>query len=850
MSDIRGKAVFRKDSVSTLLPIDHLLPELKRAVARNRAVILHAPPSAGKTTRVPLALLEVLPVGRIVMLEPRRIAAVAAANWMARTLNEQAGGTIGYSIRFDSKVSAKTRVEVVTEGILTRRIQNDPGLEGVSLVVFDEFHERSLHADLALALCLDVQKDLRPDLKLLVMSATLDPGPLASLLHTDSVIRSEGRSFPVEERYLEQESGYPAARMAAAIKTAIRSANGDILAFLPGAGEIRSCERALRESLDLTEERLSLHPLYGDLPFEEQERAILPQADRRKIVLATNIAETSLTIEGVHVVIDSGLARRLRFDPSSGMNRLVTVPISRASAEQRKGRAGRLGPGVCYRLYSAEQLKGTPPFTVPEIFESDLSSLALELAAWGVRDRLTLSWLDPPPAAAWESAQRLLMQLGGLDTAGSITGVGREMVRYPLHPRLARLMLRAKELDHPELGADLAAILSERDMFRSSTEKRGREPDVSERVDALRAWRQGREHAGVDRAAVRSLDRTAKQLLRLAGPGRERPGTDEQELIPRLLLAAYPDRVCKRRAEGDRLYVLLNGRAVRLSPDSHLVSSPYLIAVTLDAGAQAEGAVHMASPVPESMIRSECGRLIETVRKMEWDQKEGRVIGSVEERLGLLTLSKKPFAPPDDEAIPILCSAIRAMPGLLCFSAQALQFTARVALLKRAFPEEQWPDLSPAALMARPEEWLAPWLSGIRAAQALQRLDLLPALKAQLTWQQQRTLEERTPTSITVPSGSQVKIDYASGEQPVLAVKLQEMFGLADTPTIAEGRVKLLLHLLSPARRPVQITQDLRGFWNSGYPEVKKDLKGRYPKHPWPEDPWNAVPTKRTKPRM
>ncbi len=837
----------------SVYPIDNILPQIKEAVMKQPAVVLHAPPGAGKTTRVPLALLDVLPEGRIVMLEPRRIAAVSAARWMARSLQEQAGDTVGYTIRFDSKVSPKTRVEVVTEGILTRRIQSDPGLEGVSLVIFDEFHERSIHADLALALCLDVRKALRPDLKILVMSATLDYGPIASLLGSAPVITSTGKAFPVQERYTGGGAAdFVSSRVVSAIRAALPETHGDILAFLPGAGEIRACARELQESLNLEEERLSLHPLYGDLPFEEQERAIVPARDRRKIVLATNIAETSLTIEGVHVVIDSGLTRRLRYDPSTGMNRLVTLGISRASAEQRRGRAGRLGPGVCYRLYTEQELKGMSPFTPPEILESDLAPLALELVAWGVKDHAALAWLDPPPVASWDSGMRLLRELGAIDDSGSITSLGRDMAQLPLHPRLAKLMVRARELGCLRLGAELAAILSEREMIRKRPEGRSvREPDMSGRLELLRKWQRNKNaDVDVDAAACRTIDRSARQLLGLMRDDR-RGNADavDQERVSRLLLAAYPDRVCKQREEGSGSFVLSQGRALRLSPDSHLLNNRYLIALRVDAGEKAEGVIHVAAPVELEVVRSECGRNIETVRRVEWEHREGRIVSAIEERLGALTLSKKAFTAAVQEVIPVLCATIRTTPDLLSFDIAVKQLQARVALLARGFPEESWPDLSDQALLSNPEEWLAPWLDGIRTARGLRDLDILPVLKAKLSREQQRHLEVRTPLHITVPSGSSVKIDYTSGDQPVLAVKLQEMFGLADTPVVAGGRVKLVLHLLSPARRPVQITQDLKGFWNTGYPLVKKDLKGRYPKHPWPDDPWNAKPTRKTKPR-
>ena len=836
----------------TSYPIDAILPELKAAVSGHPSVVLHAPPGAGKTTRVPLALLEVLKAdqGKIVMLEPRRIAAVSAARWMARTLGEEAGGTVGYTIRFDSRVSSRMRIEVVTEGVLTRRIQSDPALTNTGLVIFDEFHERSLHADLALALCLDIRKGLRPDLKVLVMSATMDPGPIAALLGGARIITSAGKSFPVEERHLEERPGPLPPRITAAVRTALRETSGDILVFLPGSGEIRSCSRELSEALDLREERIALHALYGDLPFEEQERAILPDRTMRKIVLATNIAETSLTIEGVSVVIDGGLTRMLRYDPATGMNRLVTVPLSRASAEQRKGRAGRLGPGVCYRLYSRHSLQGMVPYTQPEILVSDLAPLALELTAWGVKDPRQLSWLDLPPSAAWESALRLLRDLGALDASGSVTPLGRSMARLPLHPRLSRLMLKAKELDRVLLGADLAALLTERDIFRHSAAERViDDPDVSERIEALRAWRRRKTAGGgADQSALRAVERTATQLRHLMPDGNA-SGEAGADTVARLLLAAYPDRVCKKREEGGGRFVHMQGRGVRLSRDSHLGGSAYLIAVSVDAGEKTEGFVHLAAAVTEEVLRTEQAERIETVRSVNWDRQENRIIAAREERYGELVLSTRTFVPSGEESAPILCEVIRTTPGLLVFSTAAQQLQARVALLRRAFPEEPWPDLSAETLFSRPEEWLLPWLGSIRTGHQLQALDLLPPLRSLLNREQSRMLEERTPAAITVPSGSRIAIDYAAGDQPVLAVKLQELFGLADTPMIAGGRVKLLLHLLSPARRPVQITQDLKAFWNTSYPLVKKEMKGRYPKHPWPDDPWSAAPTRRAKPR-
>lgn len=842
----------RKQHPMKSFPIDEVLPQLKDALSHSPAVVLHAPPGAGKTTRVPPALLDIMTPekGRIIMLEPRRIAAASAARWMARCLGEEVGETVGYSIRFDSRVSKKTRIEVVTEGILTRRIQADPGLEGVSLVIFDEFHERSLNADLALALCLDLRSGVREDLKVLVMSATLDCGPISSLLDGAPVISSEGKVFPVEERYLADKTRPLHERIAATVGTAVSETSGDILIFLPGAGEIRACSEAIEKMPGVRLMGITIHHLYGDLPFEEQERAILP-SEKRKIVLATNIAETSLTIEGVGAVIDSGLTRRLQYDPSNGMNRLITVSVSKASAEQRKGRAGRLGPGVCYRLYSRNAFHAMVPFAPPEMLVSDLSSLALELAAWGVKDPSVLSWLDEPPAISWESAVRLLQDLGALDKSASVTLEGRRMCRFPLHPRLARLMLRAEELGCLRLGADLAALLSERDILRrgfpAGLMLRATEPDITVRADILVQWRKGGGAPdNADTWALRSVDRIAGQLVGLMqrtskGAAQRTAAPDE---IGRLLLCAFPDRVAQVREDGDGHFVLSKGRGVSLPATTALSKSPYIVAVNVNAGEKAEGIVHLAAPLSEELIRRELSGRIENVRRVEWDRREERVIATVQERVGAVLLSSRPFTPSDEEALPILCEVISSNPGMLVFSRETRQFQGRVALMRRTFPEEGWLDLE--RFLSNPKECLLPWLRGRRSGRDIKNMDILPALKALFSWERTRLLEVRAPLTVAVPSGRRVEIDYTVGDVPVLAVKLQEMFGLADTPEIAGGRVKVLLHLLSPARRPVQITQDLKGFWNSGYKQVKKELKGRYPKHPWPDDPWKAIPTRRT----
>jgi len=837
------------------LPIDDILPQLLDSIKNNSNTLLHAPPGAGKTTRVPLALLQVIPpeAGRIIMLEPRRLAAVSAARWMARTLGEDVGRTIGYSIRFDSCVSAATRVEVVTEGILTRRIQTDPLLEGVAMVIFDEFHERSIHADLGLALCLDVQRQVRDDLKILVMSATLDCEPLARLMDDAPVISSAGRSYPVEVVYLEEHShGHLAARMATAVQHALRQSQGDVLAFLPGTGEIRACA-SLLSAAGLEDRGVSVHPLFGDLPFAEQQRAIQP-GKQRKVVLATSIAETSLTIEGVRVVIDSGLSRRLRHDPASGMNRLVTVRESRSSAEQRTGRAGRLAEGVCYRLFSQHTFNAMTPQTPPEILDTDLSPLVLELAAWGVADPGGLAWLDPPPPAALAVATSLLRDLAALDATGRITPLGSAMARLPLHPRLSRLLERSRELGCPVTGCALAALLSERDIVRRSTVEdrdRGRTPDAHERVELLRQWcATGRAGSGADTAALKAVERVFQQLKRLMGVSGKASWDGDAESTGRLLLSAYPDRVACRRDDESQRYLLANGRGARLAKAGSVRAVSLLIAIFVDGGDQGEGVIHLSEEVSEELLREELKERIEERESIAWNSREGRVTATRDEYLGAVRLSSASFVPRPEQAVPVVVEAVRASALALLTRAESfLQLQARVQLVRQHFPDDGWPDFSDSALLETLEEWLAPSLIGVRTAQQAGELDLAGILLNLLEYRQRAALDELAPTHLPVPSGSRIRLDYCQGEQPVLAVKLQELFGLAQTPTIARGRVPVLLHLLSPAGRPLQVTQDLKGFWDGSYHQVKKEMKGRYPKHPWPDDPWSAPPTRRAKPR-
>lgn len=838
------------------LPIDEILPELLRSFDTHHNCILHAPPGAGKTTRVPLALLDTISdsAGKIIMLEPRRLAAVSAARWMAHGLGEEVGQTVGYSIRFDSTVSKSTRIEVVTEAILTRRIQNDPLLDGVAMVIFDEFHERSINADLGLALCLDLQRQVRSDLRILVMSATLDCEPLSRLMGDAPVISSAGRSFPVETVYLDAESHVPLpARMTAAVLRALTETEGDLLAFLPGVGEIRSCATRLAEA-GLAERGISIHLLYGDLPFAVQQAAILP-GRQRKVILATSIAETSLTIEGVRTVIDSGLSRRMRHDQASGMNRLVTTRESRSSAVQRMGRAGRLAPGVCYRLFSQHSFNAMSAQTPPEILDSDLSPVLLELAAWGINDPASLDWLDPPPVAALSVARQLLADLAALDTLGRITHLGSAMVRMPLHPRLARILLRSQEIANPVLGCDLAALLSERDVVRRNTTGGPglvRSIDVCERLELLREWRTtGRCDAAVDGAALMNVERVSVQLLRILGgnTASHHPDNDLTGQTGCLLLAAYPDRVARQRVSVGGQYVMANGRGARLASTGPVFTSMYIVAVSVDAGNQAEGVIHLAAPVSEELLRGELGGRIERRERIDWDASGGRVVAVREECIDALCLESKPFAPEPLDLLPVVIEAVRSSElGLLSRDDRFLQLQARVMFLQRIFPADGWPDLSDSGLLKSLETWLAPAIRGVRNTQQLSAINTAAALLALLDYRQRKSLEELAPTHLIVPSGSRVRLDYCEGNEPVLAVKLQELFGLAATPTVAGGRVAVVLHLLSPAGRPLQVTRDLKGFWDGSYHQVKKEMKGRYPKHPWPDDPWNAVPTRRAKP--
>lgn len=831
------------------LPIDDALPELLRVLRDGTSAVLQAPPGAGKTTRVPLALLaEPWIAGRkVVMLEPRRLAARGAAHFMARSLGEAVGDTVGYRVRMDTRVSARTRVEVVTEGVLTRMLQSDPALEGVGAVLFDEFHERSLHADLGLALTLQARALLRDDLRIVVMSATLDGEPVAALLGGAPVVTSEGRAYPVETRYAARAPEGPIApAVASAVLDVLEGDAGDVLVFLPGAGEIRQVETRLADAG--VPAAVSVLPLHGSLPQEAQDRAIAPSPPgRRKVVLATSIAETSLTIEGVRVVVDSGLARVPRFSPRTGMARLETVRVPRASADQRRGRAGRLGPGVCLRLWP-EHLP-LQPHGVPEILEADLAPLALELAAWGVADPAELPWLDAPPAAAYGHARDLLAGLGALDAAGAVTPHGRRMASLALHPRLAHMVLRAKEAGLGALACEVAALLSERDVLRAGD---GRpDADLRLRVEALRSagrdggpgWTRGWR---VDREACRRAATEARHWRRIL---RIPDAADDVERCGAVLALAYPDRIAQRRGGQRGRFLLRNGRGAAFAEPQPLSEADYLVAAELDDRG-AESRIHMAAPVAREELETAFAEEIGEETEVSWDAETGAIHARTRERLGAIVLAERPVRDPDPETVTraIVDGVRRAGLDALPWSDAATNLRRRIAFL-HALEPGAWPDVSDDALAASLETWLAPHLHGIRRRDEIARLDLASILLSLLPWDRRAALDEMAPTHLQVPSGSRIPIDYGDPAAPVLAVRLQEMFGAAETPRIAGGRVALTLHLLSPAHRPVQVTRDLGGFWRGSYFEVRKDLRGRYPKHPWPDDPLAATPTHRAKPR-
>ncbi len=832
------------------LPIHDVLAELCSALQCSNSAVLAAPPGSGKTTIVPLELLKQSWFeGDILMLEPRRLAARAAAARMADLLGERVGARVGYRVRFDSCVSSKNRIEVVTEGILTRRLQRDPELDGVGLVIFDEFHERSIHADLALALTLDIMSGLRDDLKLLIMSATLDTSAVSELLGGAQVITGGGRPWPVTHHYLERDPEKNIPETAAnGVRRALGKTQGDILVFLPGTGEIRRTEQLL---LDQLGEGVGLYPLYGDLSREEQDSAIRPhQGGKRRVVLATSIAETSLTIEGIQTVIDSGWSRVPRFNPNSGLTRLETVRVSLASADQRAGRAGRLGPGVCYRLWSEQTQARLTAYRPPEILDADLVPLVLDLAQWGVENSEQLKWMDNPPAGAFAQARSLLQALDGLDEKGRITSAGQGMAALSLHPRLAHMLLQAAARGQLELAADLAGLISERDIIRR---RRGEATsvDVDDRLQLLQLWRR----KGNGAVAAAGADPLAcAQLNRAGGQWRKQIKVEKSDLPALssggLMSLAYPDRIAKWKGGDNSKYLLSSGRAVRLPDGDVLGGCPFLVVPLLDAGKR-EGRAFLASTIDFQEIRETQRRHIILHDRVAWDKGSSAVLARREERLGALLLSSAPNDSSDpDDVLKAMLEGIR-LSGLdtLPWSREAREWQARLCSLLQWQPDSEWPDLSDQSLLENLQGWLGSWLNGISRKAHLKQLNMLTILQSRLQWNQQRSMDRLVPTHIQVPSGSRKRLEYRPGEAPVLAVRLQELFGLEDTPTVCHGEIKVVLHILSPAQRPIQVTQDLKGFWQRTYTEVKKELKGRYPKHYWPDDPFTAQPTARVRPR-
>jgi ATP-dependent RNA helicase HrpB len=816
----------------TPLPIDAVLGDLSRTLEAHNAAVLVAPPGAGKTTRVPLALLDApwAKGKKIIVLEPRRIAARASADRMAKSLGERAGETVGYRVRFGSKISRATRIEVVTEGIFTRQIMDDPELSGVAAVLFDEFHERSLDADLGLALARDAQTGLREDLRIVVMSATLDGARVARLLGEAPVVESEGRAFPVETRYLGRKADAPIERqMADAIASALRADSGSVLAFLPGAAEIRRTQNFLAERVQ--DASIEIVPLFGALDAAVQDRAIAPAPKgTRKVVLATSIAETSLTIEGVRIVVDSGLARVPRYEPDIGLTRLETVRASRAAVDQRRGRAGRTEPGVCYRLWDEPQTASLAPYTQPEILSADLSSLVLDLAQWGVADPAALSFLDPPPQPAWKEAKSLLSELNALDGDGRITAEGRSLRALALPPRLARMIVDSHRAGSGEAAAEIAAILTERGLGGDSA-------DLEYRRDQFRRDRSPRASSARDLAR-----RWASQVA-----ASEKAGQQEDLSTGLMLAYAFPDRVARNRGNGS--FVLANGRGAAVEQTSSLARAPY-IAIGEMTGTAASGRILLAAQITEDDIERHFAEHIETVDETSFDRGAMALRARRKRALHAITLSEATLAvSPSEETARIFADGLIAA-GLdrLPWSKAAKQWRDRVMFLRKA-EGDSWPDLSDDGLIARRDDWLVPALYDKIALKDISAGDLSDALMALLPWEMRARLDREAPTHFEAPTGTVLAIDYEAEQGPTIAVRLQELFGLNTHPSIAAGKVPLVLELLSPAQRPVQVTRDLPGFWRGSYAAVRSDLRGRYPRHPWPEDPANALPTRRVKPR-
>ncbi|MBN8649931.1 MAG: ATP-dependent helicase HrpB [Cytophagales bacterium] len=823
-------------------PVLEIVPKLKEQFNAQKILILQALPGAGKSTVLPLQILEELWLQqkKIIMLEPRRLAARSVAMRMAQLLDEEVGETGGYRVRFENKVSAKTRIEVVTEGILTRMIQTDSTLEDVGLVIFDEFHERSLQADLALALCLQVQTLLRDDLRLLIMSATLDGEKISGVLNNAPILTSLGRQYPITHQYINPDKDLRLTQnVARVIRKVLKEQQGDMLVFLPGAGEIQHVQQLLE-----AENISGVVPLFGDLPFKKQQEAILPHPQGlRKIVLATSLAETSLTIEGITTVIDCGYARVPRFDPRSGLTRLETVRVTRDAADQRAGRAARLGPGVCYRLWPEATHHTLQPNRQPEILEADLASLMLELANWGVYDLNELTWITPPPPGAISQARELLHNLEALEE-NKITTKGKAMLKLPTHPRIAHMLLSPLSLGRGAggegLATDLASLLEERDPLPKETGA-----DLSLRIEVLRKWRAG-ERVNADRNVLERIERIAANWRRIFKLNVDNTIPSDSE-VGRLIAEAYPERIAQQQEKKSERYKLANGRVVKLPQHDALVRERWLAVAHLDAGST-EGKIFLAAPLDETDLQH---RAIET-ETVKWDATRGMVVATLEKKIGNTVLSAKPLTQiPEAKRILVLVNALRDEGiKLLGWDEAHTEWQNRVLSIRAWRPDEGWPDVTTENLIATADSWLTPYLNTITKRSELQKLDMLNILTGLFPWELQPRLDKLAPVRMGVPSGSHIKLNYfADGRAPVMEVRLQEMFGLLETPVINEGRTKILLHLLSPGYKPVQVTQDLKSFWQTTYHEVRKELRMRYPRHHWPEDPWTAEAVRGVKKR-
>ena len=831
-------------------PIEDILMDLKKQLSCHKNAVLVAPPGAGKTTRIPLALLEEtwLTGKKILILEPRRLAARSAARYMSKLLGQQVGETVGYRIRFDTCIGLSTRIEVITEGVLTRMLQTDPMLQNVGIVIFDEFHERSIHADLGLALCLQSQGIFREDLKLLVMSATLDASSVAKMMGDASIIVSEGISFPVETHYLSRSVIGPIkAAVTQKVQEALDDTQGDILVFLPGVGEIHAVAFRLLE-LGIGQQ-VAIAKLYGALSQADQDLAILPDPmGKRKIVLATSIAETSITVEGVRVVIDSGFMRVPRFSPRTGMMHLATVKVSRGAADQRRGRAGRVATGYCYRLWTTQEECTYENQSAPEMLEADLAPLALELAAWGARPE-ELLWLDAPPLAAYAQATELLQQLGALSEIGQITTHGRKMTEVGLHPRLSHMILQAMNFGYGGLACEIAALLGQRNLFQGK--KSVPDADLGLRIEALRHGSGGLGSGyslgyTMDDSVYRRLQIDIRHLEKAFSVPPNR-AVDDHHACGLVLAFAYPDRIGQGR--GDGRFLLRNGRGAAFKEPQALARENYLVAAEMGGEAGPENRIFLGAAISEVELRRHFHEQIVVQEVIVWDHEAMAVRARRYESLGSIILSNIPISKPDPvEVLSALIAGIRQEGmNVFAWTKSAYQFRQRLAFMHYFQPE--WPDVSDEGLLGTLEQWLGPYLYGMSRWDQLQHLPILTALESMLTWQQRKHLDDWAPTHISVPSGQRIPIDYRQPSNPFIAVRLQQMFGLQETPLIGQGRVPLTLHLLSPAQRPVQVTKDLTSFWQNAYFAVKKDLMGRYPKHYWPDNPLEAMPTNRLKPR-